>query len=594
MLVVILVNLYSLLDKLNTDLSTNLNSVFFNFTIIVNFFNFLLFIIVIAIILALIANIIFMIYYIEKRLRDIAVMKAMGIAYIELLKYFSFPPAIASLSGFTIGSVVIFIGMNISFPALFSLSSYSLLFYIILLFGNFVVILIIPEYKLSTIYKKNVINVLDQEFNKDFMDLRKKSRFRNFLGRFSKTMLYSYKNLLTRKMDFRRTTTLFTLTCLVSGLLFTSGFVIQLTYQHDISQALGGDAWPDIVVVGHEDMVNFIVNSYKSFGMAGNKSIYEPAMISQSFYLNKSNFNSSMYSREILSMDWRIIYNTTANEIPGIQISPPPYNAYQTWGSNRKCSALVQGVNSSTIFNKFPEINSTSFHDNSIVLGDSVEGLIIDNSQYEKIGINGHNFPISGSMFDPMANGFTIYMSINQLRSILNETSEYYNCAFITLKKMTDLERNEFILNLSAYIKQVYGPDFTASSLKDTFGTVIDSINSFIWIHFLLAALIFIFAIFYQLEFVKTTIRNNFKDYAIMHATGISKRSIEKMIQQEFIMVLVISSILAFSLCLIMDGFFLIKQPTLPSIFVPIAIFAAISIILALVNRILIRFNLKF
>lgn len=592
MLVVILLNLFSFLDKLNNDLSSNLNAIFFNFTIIVNFYNFLLFIIVITIILALIANIIFIIYYIEKRIRDIAVMKAMGIAYIELLKYFSFPSAIACISGFFIGSGVIFIAMNIGFPALFSLSSYALYFYSILLVGNLLVILTIPAYKLSSIYKKNVINVLDQEFNKDFMDLRKKSLFRNFLSKLSKTMLYSYKNIFTRKMDFRRGFTIFTLTCLASGLIFTSGFVIQLTYQHNISQALGGDAWPNIVVIGHEDMVNFIENSYKSFYMPGNKSAYEPAMISQSFYLNQSKFNVSLYSRDILSMDWRIVYNTTANEVQGIETIPP--NTYQVWGSNRKCSAVVQGVNLSTIFNKFPEINGTSFQNSQIVLGDSVAGLIIDNSQYEKIGINGDNCPISGSLFDPMANGFTIYMSIDHMRTILNESSTYYNCAFITLRTMTDLERNEFISNLNAYMKQVYGDNFTALSLKDTFNSVIDSINSFIWFHFLLAALIFIFAIFYQLEFIKITIRNNFKDYAIMHATGISKRSIETMIQQEIILVLILGSILAFSLSLIIDGFFLIKQPTLPSILVPIMIFAGIGLILTLINRILIRFVLRF
>jgi len=193
-----------------------------------------------------------------------------------------------------------------------------------------------------------------------------------------------------------------------------------------------------------------------------------------------------------------------------------------------------------------------------------------------------------------MNNGFTIYMNIDQMRMILNKTADYSNCAFVTLRKMTDLERTEFIGNLTSFLKIVYGPDFTALSLKSTFSPVIDSMNPFILYHFLLAILIFTFSIFYQIEFVKITIRNNFKDYAIMHATGINKRSIETMIQQEFILVLILASILAFSLNLIIDGLFLINQPRLPSIIVPIAIFAGISLILAQINRILIRFNLKF
>jgi ABC-type antimicrobial peptide transport system permease subunit len=292
-------------------------------------------------------------------------------------------------------------------------------------------------------------------------------------------------------------------------------------------------------------------------------------------------------------MDWRIIYNTTVEEIQGHKIVPP-YNDYQQVGDHRKCSALVEGINLTTIFNKFPEISSMPFQEDQAVIGDSVAGLIIDDSQYESIWMNDHGFGISGTVFDPMENGFTIYIDINRMRSILNQSEEYYNCAFITLRKMTDAERNDFILNLSTYMKQVYGPNFTALSLKDTFGPVIDSINPFIWLHFLLAILIFIFAIFYQLEFVKITIRNNSKDYSIMHATGINKRSIEKMIQQEFVLVLILASILAFSLGLIIDGLFLIKQPTLPPLFVPLAVFSGIAIILALINRVLIKYTLKF
>lgn len=591
-LTTILSNLYSYFSNLKQALYSDTTSTIFNYTIIVGFFNFLIFIIILLIILTILVNGIFTLYYIEKRSRDIAVMKANGISYPVLYRFFSFPPAIATLTSFFLGFCIVDLVMNIIWPGLFAGFPFSIIFILILLFGNIAVVIFVPPYKLEALFKKNVASLLNQDYNKYFFELRKKSWFRNLLSKFGKTVLYSYKNLLTRKKDFARSMTILTCTCIVTGLLFTSGSVIQLTYRSNVTNALGGESWPDIVIMGQRDIVNFVTASYEAFSQPGIKPAYNSSMYSTAFNMNKKSFNLTMFSDEILNVDWRIIYNTTAGEVPEPEILGS--NQYQMIGSNRKCSTLVQGVNLTTMFNKFPEISPNSFQNESVILGDSIAGLIFDNIQIEHVSIDNNPFPISGSVFDPLENGFTIYMNIDQMRSILNKTSEYYNCAFITLKPMTDSERTKLVSELDAIAKQTYGANFVVQSMKDVFSGVTDSLNSLTWIQLLLGILIFIFIILFQNEFVKIAIYSNFKDYSIMHAMGISKHKIGAMLQEEFFLTLCPSAILAFSLSLLFNEFFLIKMPVLPSIFVPVGIFIAISFALIVINRILVHIELKF
>jgi ABC-type antimicrobial peptide transport system permease subunit len=209
-------------------------------------------------------------------------------------------------------------------------------------------------------------------------------------------------------------------------------------------------------------------------------------------------------------------------------------------------------------------------------LGDSVAGLIVDNMDFQKIDLDGGYHEIAGKVFDPFNNGFTVYMQPQRLWSMLNKTVPFYNCVFFVLKPGSEASMATQIASLDAYMKTTYGTNFTARSLEPTFSSVIDSTSSIGWLYVSIASLIFMFSLFFQQDFINMTIQSNSRDYKIMHALGMRKRLIARIIHEEFTIVLSIACILAFSLGLIFTSLFLIPTPALPPIFIPMAIFGTI------------------
>jgi ABC-type antimicrobial peptide transport system permease subunit len=134
----------------------------------------------------------------------------------------------------------------------------------------------------------------------------------------------------------------------------------------------------------------------------------------------------------------------------------------------------------------------------------------------------------------------------------------------------------------------IYGENFTARALQPTFSSIIDSTGSIWWLYASIASLIFIFSIFFQQEFINMTIQSNSRDYKIMHALGMGKKRIARIIHEEFTIVLSFACLLAFSLSLIFSSLFLIPMPSLPPIGVPIAIFGGIWLCFYLLSTIIV------
>jgi ABC-type antimicrobial peptide transport system permease subunit len=573
---VVLINLLNFLTTIEDAFARNLDTVYFNYTIIAGIFTFMIFIIVIVFLIDIISNVVFIMYYIEKRTKDIGIMKAAGANQTYILQFFFFAPAIACLSSFFIASLICGIVMASVWPALFPNTPLSNVFFLILMLGNVAAVILTPAYKVGKLFEKKVSENLNLDHNRDYFDLRKTSRFRNFLKRLGKTVLLSYKNLLTRKNEFARSVLILTCACLASGLLFTSAFVIQATYSNDLKASLGGDASSRVVVAGNEAMVDFITGNYRSFYEPDINPDYQPIMYSNGFNMNRSAFNASRFADSISGMDWRVVYETTAREVQGIETTPP--SGYRTWGKSRSCPVVIQGIEWNASFNGWGGFSQSSFDEKggSIILGDSVAGLIIENMEFQKIDLGGIPNKIAGQVFDPFNNGFTVYMDPQALRAMLNKTAPFHNCVFFTLKPGPVNELAASLAELDAYMNLTYGANFTARSLEPAFSSIMDSTRSIWWLYTGIASLIFIFSIFFQQEFINMTIQSNSRDYKIMHALGMGRRRIARIIHEEFTIVLSIACTSAFCLSLIISSLFLIPMPSLPPIIIPIAIFGAI------------------
>ncbi|NMC05862.1 MAG: hypothetical protein GYA24_11650 [Candidatus Lokiarchaeota archaeon] len=564
--------LYTILDSF----SSNLDTVFFNYTIIGGILTFMVFIIIVVFCIAVISNISFILRYIEKRTIDIGIMKATGANETRIVQFFFFAPAVTCLGSFFIALGASSAVMWVTWPVVFTNTSSSSTFLFLLFLGNVLTIIATPAYKISSLFKKKVAENLNQDHNIDSFELRKASLFRNFLRRLGKTILLSYKSLLTRKDDFSRSMLILTCTCLASGLLFTSAFVIQATYSSDLRISVGGDAASRVVVVGNEAMVNFMIDSYRSFYDPDIDPVYLPSMYSNEFYMNRTIFNASLLSNVISGMDWRIVYKAIAREVQGIEPLSP--SGYRIWGRSRSCPAVIQGIEWSASFRPSTGFTQQSFgtDGNSIILGDSIAGLIIDNPTFQKIDVQGDNHEIAGQLFDPFNNGFVIYMDPSELWAALGLTVPFYNCVFITMKPGSPSELAARLDQLVKHVNLTYGVNFTARSLEPTFSAIINSTGTIGWVYAGIATLIFIFSILFQQEFIAMTIQHNARDYTIMHLIGMPRKKVARIIHEEFTIVLSLACILAFGLNLIISSLFIIPMPTLPPIHVPLAIFGAI------------------
>ncbi len=573
---VVMINLLNFLYTIEAAFTSNLDAVYFNYTIISGIFTFMIFIILIVFIIAIISNVVFILFYIEKRTRDIGIMKATGANHGYILQFFLFAPVVACLASFLIASLASSILMTAVWPKLFPGTAMSVNFVLLLLLGNVLSATMTPVYKIEKLFEKKVSENLNEDYNKDYFDLRKTSRFRKFLKRLGRTVYLSYKNLLTRRNDFSRSLLILTCACLVSGLLVTSAFVIEATYSNDLKTSLGGDASSRVVVAGNEAMVDFITGNYRSFYEPGSRPAYLPSMYSDAFYMNRSDFDASLFVDSIAGMDWRVVYETTARELQGIEPTPP--SGYRIWGKSRSCTVVIQGIEWNSSFNAGIGFSQSSFGDggDDIILGDSVAGLIVDNVDFQKIDLDGFSHEIAGKVFDPFNNGFTVYMNPPKVWTMLGKAAPFHNCVFFVLKPGSESEMAARLSALDAYMNSTYGPNFTARSLEPTFSSITGS-TRYIWLLYgSIASLIFIFSVAFQQEFFNMSIQSNSRDYKIMHALGMGRGRIGQIIHEEFTIVLSLACIISFGLSLVVSSLFIIPLPSLPPIYIPVAIFVAI------------------
>lgn len=573
---VVMINLLDFLYTVEAAFASNLDTVYFNYTIISGLFTFMIFIVVIVFFVAVVSNVVFILFYIEKRTRDIGIMKASGASHGYILQHFLFAPAVTCFGSFLISSTASSILLTSFWPDLFPFTTTSFNFILLLLLGIGLSTIMTPIYKVDKLFARKVSENLNQDYNKDYFDLRKPSRLKNLLKRLGRTVYLSYKSLLTRKNDFSRSMWILTFACLCSGLLVTSAFVIESTYSNDLKSSLGGDAYSRVVVAGHEAMVDFIADNYRSFYEPGVDPSYQPAMHSDEFYMNRSAFNASHFSDSIARMDWRVIYATIAHEMQGIEPTPP--SGYRIWGKSRSCPVVVQGIEWNSSFNAGSDFTQSAFGEdgNDIILGDSVAGLIVENMYFQRIKLDGGDHEIAGTIFDPFNNGLTIYMNPPEVWTLIGKAAPFHNCVFLSLKPASASVMAECLAELDAHMKSAYGPNFTARSLEPVFSSITGSIRNIWWLYGGIASLILIFSVAFQQEFINMSIQSNARDYKTMHALGMGKKRIARVIHEEFTIVLTLACILSFGVSLIISSLFLIPMPSLPPIYIPMAIFGAI------------------
>lgn len=591
----IMIKTFAVINVIYNSYASNTSDILYNQAIIYNLYSFFLFLCILLNILAVISISNFVTYYVDKKRHDIAVMKTSGTTKRNITLFFSFPLLVIFLLGILISTGIPWLVTYFFFDNLPD-TSLSLVFFFIYVISSFFAITASISMKMKWFFKKNVSTLLKNDLNLDFIQSRKPSFFTRLVSRFGKYASFSYKNINKKKKEFSKTFLLLSVACLVTGVLFTSSFVINSTYRNNISMSLGGNDYENILLIGHQDVTNFIEESYDSFHSLEEKQSTGDDL--QNYTFDNQLINLSLFGDSIESVDWRMVLYSEIFERSGTEITGPESDDYRVWGQDRSCNAIIFGVDlNGKIFNDWASTGPITFGSdgNNVVIGDSIGGTIIDNLEYQKLEIFQGISPISAQVFDSVNNGYSIYMDNVELldRIGLNTSVPHHNCAFLKIKGMDAGPRNKLISDLDQHVMDVLGPEFQVIDLQSTFTQVMKSLDNFLLIHVVLAVFVFAFVILLQLEFLKIVTRANWKDFKIMHAIGLKQGQVRKIIFDEFTILLVLAMLLAFGVNLIFNSIFLIRDVFLPPFYFPVLIFTALFFLFSGINWLLLKVNVR-
>ncbi|MBD3186997.1 hypothetical protein GF325_09235, partial [Candidatus Bathyarchaeota archaeon] len=439
----------------------DISSMVYNYSIIVDTISFTIFFTIVAIIMGLFVSCIFSIQYIERRRNDISVLKSTGASQNHIKTFFMIPLLVHVTLGTVIAAIASFITLNLALPITGNLGPVYYMVVIGFSIGNVGVVAGTIYMKILWLTKRTVTNLLGKSYNRDYLKARKKTPFTRIFGKTRRYLLLAYKNLKTRKHGFSRIFMILSLICTIVGTVFTASFVIGGTYKSFLRNGMGGDKYQATVIIGHEDITTGIMDAYKSFYIPSVNPSFPNATNNSIYEMNTTLFNQSLVEFETLQLDWRIVDYCEIEEEQGYIIDGST-GQYETIGDHRKASAIVFGVNPSTVFNEWDDGNTINLIDNTtLIVGDSIAGLMIDNIAYQKVKIMNESYNIGARVFDSIANGFSVYMHASELRESLELNPEFFNCGFGQLTTIDQALLQYQVDLLDDHAKSIYGTNFT-------------------------------------------------------------------------------------------------------------------------------------
>ena len=316
-----LIYVFSFFFETVESYASKLGKILYNYTVSTSLFNFLIFLLISSIILQVIVIVAFTDYYIEKRMPDIAIMKTVGMPFNDMLGFFMIPLLLLTFVGMGASILVISI-VGEAIGVLISISNATSLFFIVLgAMANVLAVIVAGTVKIRSVFSLPVVGVLNDDFNRSYLQARKGSKASRILNRFGIKAKMSYRNLTTRKRDFAKTTTIMGVACFMASILFTSGLVINGTFASDINIATGGKRSGDTILVACNGVSNTIQEAYQSF-YAENASVQQGVdLLDPSNLFNSSSLNTAQFGKDFSNIDWRLVQESTIKEEQGFIIS---------------------------------------------------------------------------------------------------------------------------------------------------------------------------------------------------------------------------------------------------------------------------------
>jgi hypothetical protein len=579
--------------------SSNPGQLIYDYSICRVIFDFLIVLLASSLILQVIVLASFVQYYIDKRLQDVAIMKSLSMPSSDIQGFFTNPLLLVVLggAGIAILSVLIIAGLAGFMASMVGLMPVLLL--VLVLAINIISVLAAATRKFGALNAMSVSAVMADDFNQDFLQVRKKSRFTSVIDRLGIKAKLSYRNLMTRRREFARTATIMAVGCFMASVLFTSGFVINETFTHYLTAATGAERSGAVIMIAGPAVSATVQDAYQSFSTPNVSLPSSENLLDATNLFNSSLFHVDLFGSDFCTVDWCAVQEVVLQEIQGIVFTGlenayPPYNqsnpfgnqTYTVIGGTRMCRTLAFGVDFSSMLQTWPGLAGDIAGQTapSVVLGDSIASLMVDNLQDEEIGIASGEYKIAASVLDPANHGFTVYMPINDFWVDLNCPSGFVNCGFLVISSAYLSMKSEILQEVTGYVRSIYGPGIAAVDLSSVLASVPQAMNGLLAIHIALGTLIFCLVVLYFLEFGRLAMKSKAREYQVMKWLGAKRTFVRDIVFGESIFGVFFGGIIATSLNLIFDSVILAGTAILPPISIPLLIVVLVILAFSLVT----------
>ena len=517
--------------------------------------------------------------------KDIAIMKSLGTLPRELYSFFLLEVYILFIIGFVIGLILglaifgIFalIMFFVNFPIVFQFDIFFTLFtFISCIFGIFFV----SGYAIRRIGRQKIIRTFSKDIPYNYNAGKPLKLIPKWLTSIGFNIKIAVVNTLRKKGEFQRYLILFSI---IGMLIFTLGIgtiVLNVSSREWINKSQN----ENIVIIGHEDVVNNYSLMYKMFSDP-NLLISEANInfTDSKYFFNLSDVQILENMDEIEKIDERIISFYDVEELTGTIITGD--DSYITVGQDRTGNIPIIGVNPDNIIQNF-EIEGRFFTEedayDNMTIADGLAQNFFDVPLFQRLELTGFGkvFHIAGMVIDSFYSGWSGYISINESRKLLNLSNDEVNLIMLKLSPGTYEGLSETLENVTNAI----GEKFTFLRLDQVFQTNLNFVSSLSVYPIILIMVISTIAILSLYNYQKSGILEKAQDFLIMRAIGSKTKSLKKILFMESILVLIPSLFLSLGIGMIINSLFLFKQTYLPPLYIPFLFFLILFIIFMIFN----------
>lgn len=376
----------------------------------------------------------------------------------------------------------------------------------------------------------------------------REASFKSGKSRLSK-LGFSFK-IAYRKLMRRKPATLRTIVCLsailtLTTIMFIGGTVANETTQSYLERAIG----ENIVLVSHTEIVEHYLNLLSPTS--------ETNQAKSANYLNrKYHIPSEIVSNlnevpGVLRVDARLVFMEIVHEIPEIVIVD---QVYLEIGDHRSNKALIIGVNPGFLINKWLTFgrffNKTDV--NSVIVGDSLAAGILSDPISQSIRLYERDFQVVGVCLDPINNGDVVYIPIQGLSQLLQQTG--YN---LLLLKIDPANRSKVI---SAIRKEILNTELQLAELNVILEEHRTFFNS-LWSAVMFSPLFgLVVATVCLTSYMMLCVKEQQREFGVMRALGAKPGTIVKIVLAESSFVTLIAGITSVPIGLFISLTFLIPE----------------------------------